>query len=118
MVSWKQIPVDIREIHLASVLRCGQSFRWKNIDQVWSLAYKGRVLLVKQDDKTLYYSSIPEDKDDTLQIIRDYLNLDVKVVNLYKDWGERDPHFQKRTVSFSGVRVLRQDPWENLCSFI
>lgn len=34
-------------------------------------------------------------------------------------WSEKDPHFKKiAATDFHGIRILRQDPWENLCSFI
>lgn len=52
------------------------------------------------------------------ELLRDYFQLNVHFEELYKDWGERDPHFKNIADIFSGVRMLRQDPTECLFSFI
>ncbi|KAK3087076.1 hypothetical protein FSP39_001333 [Pinctada imbricata] len=51
-------------------------------------------------------------------ILRDYFQLDVNLSNLYKHWSSRDANFRNVSSSFEGVRILRQDPVENLFSFI
>lgn len=114
---------NFKELSLARVLRCGQAFRWKNINGVWSCSLKGRVIFLKQEPGEISVSSIfPEDRregtDDTVEVITDYLNLKVKLQNLYHDWSEKDKNFKKHSVEFGGIRILRQDPWENLISFI
>lgn len=57
-------------------------------------------------------------EDDTVELIRDYFNLSVNLTELYEKWSSRDPHFKKKAPAFTGIRMLRQDPWENLVSFI
>ena len=37
---------------------------------------------------------------------------------MYKLWSKVDPVFKDLSVKFSGVRMLRQDPVENIFSFI
>ncbi|KDN49328.1 hypothetical protein RSAG8_02030, partial [Rhizoctonia solani AG-8 WAC10335] len=59
-----------------------------------------------------------DDEDSTLLWLRDYFQLDVDLEALYADWGKRDPVFQSVALRFVGIRMLRQDPWENLVSFI
>ena len=51
-------------------------------------------------------------------ILRDYFQLDVSVQDLYRKWCDCDPVFRELAGSFSGIRILRQDPVENLFSFI
>jgi 3-methyladenine DNA glycosylase/8-oxoguanine DNA glycosylase len=53
---------------------------------------------------------------ETLEWLRDYFQLDVDLVKLYGEWAERDPVFAKLRTRFEGIRMLRQDPWENLIS--
>lgn len=91
--------------------------RWKNINNVWSCSIGKNVLFLKQQGDDLHYASYPESSkiQDTL---KDYFNLDVKVLDLYKNWSLSDANFGKNAVGFEGVRMLRQDPWENLISFI
>ncbi|KAH0608984.1 uncharacterized protein H6S33_001212 [Morchella sextelata] len=142
-MEWKKLPVPLSELRLSSVLRCGQSFRWKSSgNDEWSCALSGRILSLKQDHTHLYYRAIfpssavvkkEEDNiknehgikhengvivDDTVELIRDYFNLSVNLTELYEKWSSRDPHFKKKAPSFTGIRMLRQDPWENLVSFI
>lgn len=56
--------------------------------------------------------------DDTEDLLRDYFNLSVNLESLYKHWSSVDPNFLKKSAAFSGIRILRQDPWENVVSFI
>lgn len=105
------------------VLRCGQLFRWRREGTIWSCLLFGRVVFVRQDSKNLYYSvkfsANDEIKmDDTESRLRDYFNLDIELNALYNEWALKDKHFANISQSFEGVRMLRQDPWETLISFI
>jgi N-glycosylase/DNA lyase len=53
---------------------------------------------------------------ETLLWLKDYFQLDVDLVKLYDEWGEKDHVFAKLRGRFEGIRMLRQDPWENLIS--
>lgn len=91
-------------------------------------ALRGRILSVRQDPTHLYYRAIfpplspvkskLDILDDTGELVRDYFNLSVDLAGLYEKWSSRDPHFKKIALKFAGIRMLRQDPWENLLSFI
>ncbi|XP_053705509.1 N-glycosylase/DNA lyase [Synchiropus splendidus] len=52
------------------------------------------------------------------EMLRDYFQLNVKLGDLYREWGKADPHFNNIADVFTGVRMLRQDPTECLFSFI
>lgn len=52
-------------------------------------------------------------------VLRDYFQLDrVRLEECYKRWSSADPNFKRRSQFLEGIRILRQDPWENLISFI
>jgi N-glycosylase/DNA lyase len=51
-------------------------------------------------------------------LIKDYFQLNVSIAALYKTWSEVDSNFQLVSTKFEGIRLLRQDPVENLFSFI
>lgn len=79
------------------------------------------MVLLRQDAHNLYYADIksPQVKLETIDILKDYFSLHISLADLYTQWSEKDPHFKKiATSQFEGIRILRQDPWENLCSFI
>lgn len=90
---------------------------------------KDRVVCLRQSSEHLFYRSMfpspaPSDtalalKDaETLLWLRDYFQLDVDLGKLYHEWAQRDEVFMRLQDRFSGIRILRQDPWENLVSFI
>ncbi|KAF8424692.1 8-oxoguanine DNA glycosylase [Tirmania nivea] len=133
-IKWCKMSVTSGELCISTVLRCGQSFRWKNSGDEWSCALYGRIISLKQDPTHLHYrviypavsvkpitepgTEIGKENDDTESVLRDYFNLSVDLTKLYKTWSEQDPVFMKKAPKFMGVRMLRQDPWENLISFI
>ncbi|WAR32002.1 OGG1-like protein, partial [Mya arenaria] len=53
-----------------------------------------------------------------LNILRDYLQLNVSLENMYELWSESDENFRNVARTFTGIRMLRQDPIECLFSFI
>ncbi|KAJ5191409.1 8-oxoguanine DNA glycosylase N-terminal [Penicillium cinerascens] len=56
--------------------------------------------------------------DHLVHILKHYLNLSSNLTDLYAQWSSSDPNFKKKAAQFSGIRILRQDPWEALVSFI
>lgn len=81
--------------------------------------------MLKHEQDQLHYADIFSEtnkvaaKFSTHDIIKDYFNLPTKLSDLYLQWSEKDPHFKKiASAEFHGIRILRQDPWENLCCFI
>ncbi|ODV85143.1 hypothetical protein CANARDRAFT_159875 [[Candida] arabinofermentans NRRL YB-2248] len=114
---WKSIKIAPTELTLSKVLRCGQAFRWKFIDGIWSCSIGDQVILLKQDDVQVQYSSIPTSPN-TLKLLTNYFNLQVNFGELYDEWCKMDTRFIKNSKNFQGVRMLNQDPWENLISFI
>ncbi|ODQ79405.1 hypothetical protein BABINDRAFT_171637 [Babjeviella inositovora NRRL Y-12698] len=115
---WNQIKISEREVSLAKVLRCGQAFRWKNIDGIWSCALANRVVFLRQVPEGIFYSSLGGTEDSTLAFLEDYLQLSVSAKALYEQWSQVDAHFLKKQQDLQGIRILRQDPWECLVSFI
>ncbi|XP_050389772.1 N-glycosylase/DNA lyase [Patella vulgata] len=57
-----------------------------------------------------------EDLD--IKTIQDYFQLNINLTQLYKQWSEADSNFEEISTSFPGIRMLHQDPVENLFSFI
>ena len=51
-------------------------------------------------------------------ILHDYFQLDINLRKLYEQWKKADANFNQVATEFPGVRILRQDPTENLFAFI
>lgn len=135
LATFKSIPLQRAQVSLAAVLRCGQSFRWSvltandNPDSVeYRLCLNDRVICLRQSSDTLYYRAVFPDpqpspahlcdrEDETLGWLKDYFQLQVDLVTLYQEWAARDKVFASIQRRFEGIRILRQDPWENLVSY-
>ncbi|KIW15748.1 hypothetical protein PV08_05798 [Exophiala spinifera] len=140
ITEWRKLPVSLNEICIATTLRCGQSFRWRQCeDESWACTLRGRIVQVSQDTSHLHYrsiwpaavetpptppSSIPstiaddDETDDTKDLLQHYLNLEPNLETLYAQWSASDGNFRKKAPKFTGVRILRQDAWEALIGFI
>ncbi|XP_070766518.1 N-glycosylase/DNA lyase [Enoplosus armatus] len=73
--------------------------------------------LKKEEEEPLAVTSV-QDTGEEEEMLRDYFQLNMKLGDLYKEWGAADPHFKRIADIFTGVRMLRQDPTECLFSFI
>ncbi|OTA64622.1 8-oxoguanine DNA-glycosylase [Hypoxylon sp. EC38] len=137
---WRKLPLNLTELCIETTLRCGQSFRWRKIDDEWNCVLYGRLLSLKQDKTHLHYkvvsstiippaltatapvsvkdevNNLPD--DDTEALIRHYFSLKHDLTALYDQWSKSDPNFRKKAPKFTGIRILSQDPWEALIGFI
>ncbi len=107
----------ISDFDLKQTLECGQCFRWnRQPDGSYIGVAHSRVIAVRQQENKVYI------ENSTLQ---DFLEIWIQYFDLSRDYGkikkllsEGDP-IMKRVISFgSGIRLLRQDEWESLISFI
>ncbi|KAJ0345196.1 hypothetical protein COL154_000970 [Colletotrichum chrysophilum] len=131
---WRKLPLSLAELCIDTTLRCGQSFRWRKINDEWCCTLYGRLVSLKQDPTHLHYkvtwpkkpvypltppvADDEADGDDTEELLRHYLSLKLDLKSLYEQWSEVDPNFRERAPEFGGVRMLSQDAWEALICFI
>lgn len=103
-------------LDLALTLDCGQAFRWsQNDDGSWSGVAGGYFLRIsKDDDKITLHDTTRESFD---SFWSHYFDID-------KDYTEicnrlrGDELVSKAIDEYYGIRILNQDPWEALCSFV
>ena len=107
---------DIRNFTLSETLDCGQAFRWRETeDGAFEGVAFGKYLKLAADKEGIILYDTSE--EDFLNIWKDYFDLD-------RDYGEiieviSENEVLKAASGFAGgIRILRQDPWEALCSFI
>ncbi len=99
--------INVSDFNLATTLECGQAFRWRhNADGWFTGVVRKRVLRLRQTGNVL-----EGDVD------RYYLALDVSLRNITGTFPD-DPALRDAVVKHWGLRVLRQEPWETLASFI
>ncbi len=107
---------------LAMTMECGQAFRWKQVtspdvgDHFEGIIF-GNLVRARQEGSGVLFTSDPDPPSAFKPVLEDYLGLNHDLDNIYSDLGEDAvlaPLFEK----YPGLRILRQDPWECLVSFI
>ncbi len=110
---------------LGLTLTMGQAFRWRELGDGWFSGVLGENLVhVRQtDDGVEYRVGGPEgernagDADDAM--LRRYFRDDTdNVAAIYDDISGRDERIKRLVRQYRGMRVLRQEPWECLVSYI
>jgi len=102
--------------NLDLTLCCGQAFRWqKTRSGGWHGVAFGRALDIRQSSEGL----LMENTDITgyESVWKRYFSLDTDYAALCGKIS-RDGAVRKAVEMYPGIRLLRQEPWEALCSFI
>jgi N-glycosylase/DNA lyase len=99
--------INVSNFDLAATLECGQAFRWRRDADGWFTGIVGqRVLRLRQLGDALEGDVDPH-----------YFALDVPLAKIVATFPDDEPlHAAVR--KHWGLRVLRQEPWETLASFI
>lgn len=102
---------------LEDIFECGQCFRWnKEDDGSYTGVAKDSVINVKKDGNKVIFSG--NSKGDFKKLIRDYFDLDTNYDELKEKLSKIDENLKIATKFGSGIRILRQDLWETIISFI
>ena len=110
-----RLPIAAEErFSLADTLCCGQCFRWRAGEDGWfSGVAEGRTCRVKQEEDGLLLDCAPGDD----AFWAEYFDLRTSYSTLRSQFSEDET--LARAASYApGIRVLRQYPWEALCTFI
>lgn len=115
------IITQITHFNLTQTLDCGQCFRWtKSIDSELETLYfgivAGKPLLIGQsndDSVTLYNTSL----EDFNAIWLEYFDFNRDYTDI-KNLLSQNETLKIASDFAPGIRVLKQYPWETLCSFI
>lgn len=104
------------DLDLASTLDCGQAFRWEETKpSTFSGFFLDHPLTVSQNGQEFIFHDISE--KDFLEIWVDYFDLNTDYSSLKNEYSKDE--IMKLACEFaSGIRLLRQDSWEALISFI
>ena len=141
---YKDLHVAPHEFRPSAVLTTGQIFHWKVVVEssstsdadggsAWGshdatewvgiirvVGSQSIVVALKEQTDTVLYQTLYGPSDlDYPQILRTYFRLDIKLEALYSQWSKEDPvRLAQIARCIPGVRLIDQDPWECLVSFI
>lgn len=97
---------------LNHTLDCGQVFRWRRDNGEWVGIVLNSIIRARQRGDMLVIESDLSEKD-----IINYFRLDDDLGSIYKHIGRNDA-MKKIIAGYNGLRLIRQDPWECLISYI
>lgn len=99
------------------IFECGQCFRWKvQDDGSYTGVAKGRVINVSREGDTVYLKNT--NLEDFNKIWKEYFDLDTDYTQIKNELRKMDEYLEKATEFGWGIRLLKQDPWEMIISFI
>lgn len=96
---------------LESTLQCGQLFRWKKHRGWWYGIVEKRVFKVRRTYNILEFKGVNVD------FVKNYFRLDDNLPQIVSEIS-RDSLIRRAVQEFSGLRIVRQNPWECIISYI
>lgn len=104
-----------KDFHLAHTLECGQCFRWRRDGDTFRGIIGHSVVTLGYDGTLLRAESSTGRQDETA--LRRYLGLDHPYEEILKSFP-KDDIIRAAVAEFYGLRIMRQEPWETIASFI
>lgn len=106
----------IRNFDLGQISRSGQCFRMENLSgNTWRLIAFGRYLEVQQQGEQVEFSCSEEEFEN---IWRNYFDLDTDYEKVKQSIDPEDGYLLKAARLGGGIRILRQELWEMIVTFI
>lgn len=101
----------VNDFNLESTLLCGQLFRVSRMEDWYSVAVRDRIFRVRQSANHLEFQGVDQ------KFLVHYFALDESYSTILAQIN-KDPHIGEAIRRYRGLRIVRQDPWECLISFL
>ncbi len=105
----------VREYDLDATLQSGQAFRWQAVGQAWEGVVGGRWVRLRLANGGITAEVAKPVRD--WSWLEEYLQLRVDLGQVLATFPDDEP-MQNAVAALPGLRLLRQDYWECLASFI
>ena len=97
--------------NLDLTLCCGQAFRWSKQGEWWYGVVGGKIFKIRQIGEELEFENANVD------FVKNYFGLNEDLLHILLEIS-KDEHIKHAVEMFKGLRILRQNPWECLISYI
>ena len=99
------------------IFECGQCFRWdEQKDGSYTGIVKSNVINVKKVDNSVIFEGLGA--DNLQELVIDYFDLNRDYEKIKKELSKIDEYLANSIEYGSGIRILNQDLWETIISFI
>lgn len=108
---------NCKSFELPHIFNCGQCFRWnKQPDESYTGVFGNNVLNVQRDSNKIIFKGICD--GDIKKIVTDYFDLDRDYEAIKSTLSKIDDNVSLSIKYGEGIRILNQDLWEMIISFI
>lgn len=102
---------------LKDIFECGQCFRWnEQNDGSYTGVIKNAIINVKKEKENIVFTGKCD--EDIKEIIEYYFDLNTDYENIKQKLSNIDEYLKKSIEYGTGIRILNQDLWETIISFI
>ena len=110
-----EIFLPVSDYDLVATLDSGQVFRWQQNGEYWHGVLGRHCLTLTQTDGGIHARAAARVSD--WQFLKEFLQADVVLADILKTFPDDEP-MRAAVAACRGLRLLRQEPWECLASFI
>ena len=96
---------------LQDTLECGQFFRFTKVQDTYIVQSSDRIFSLWQKGQSLFYEGVEE------SFLVHFFRLDEDLDFICQEI-DQDPVIHQAIKTYQGMRLIRQDPWECLISFL
>ena len=108
---------NVKSFNLTHIFECGQCFRWnQNEDRSYTGIVRKNVINIKMINSDVYVSSYGE--DDLKELFNNYFDMNRDYELIKSKLSKIDNHMKESIKYGEGIRLLNQDLWETIISFI
>lgn len=105
--------------NLKHIFECGQCFRWNEEDDgSWIGVIKDAVIKVRIEDNKVIFTGKVLGNQDFKKIVYDYFDLNTNYTDYKNELSKIDEYLRESIKFGEGIRILKQDLWETIISFI
>ena len=106
-----------KTFELKDIFECGQCFRWnEQEDGSYTGVVKDGVINVKKQGETIIFTGMC--KKELKEIVEDYFDLNRNYEEIKTQLSKVDNYLKNSIEYGKGIRILNQDLWETIISFI
>ncbi len=115
----EELKLEVNCFNLKYTVECGQCFRWEKVideDNTYIGVIKDRVIKIRQNDNKVFVSS--NNMENLEDVIKNYFDLYTDYKSIEEEISRIDDNVNKAVKNTTGIRILNQDFFETLVSFI
>lgn len=117
MKEQKYVINNCTTFELKDIFECGQCFRWnKEQDDSYIGVVNNNVIKVTKDENKVTFKSVGE--DNLKELVTYYFDLERDYDAIKEKLSKIDENMKKSIEYGKGIRILNQDLWETIISFI